>query len=69
MQSIALRAHFDGEQILLDEPYELEPNTRLIVTVLSSEIANDEREGWYSLSQQPPNAPIEPHITRAPSQR
>lgn len=28
-------AHFDGERILLDEPVELEPNTKLTVTVLS----------------------------------
>ncbi len=52
MQSVALRAHFDGQQILLDEPYPLEPNTRLIVTVLSDQISHDERQGWYQLSQQ-----------------
>jgi len=28
-------AHFDGERILLDEPVELEPNSKLTVTVLS----------------------------------
>jgi len=52
MQSVALRAHFDGKQILLDEPYPLEPNTRLIVTVLSDQTTNDERKSWYQLSQQ-----------------
>jgi len=40
-QTISLAAHFDGKQILLDEPFELEPNVKLIVTVLP-----DEREDW-----------------------
>ncbi len=31
-QTIA--AHFDGKHILLDEAVELEPNTKLLVTVL-----------------------------------
>ena len=42
-------AHFDGEHILLDEPVELEPNTRLLVTVLPKDI---EREEWLELSRQ-----------------
>ena len=33
----SIPAHFDGERILLHEPVEMEPNTRLIVTVLSEE--------------------------------
>ena len=28
-----LPAHFDGERIHLDEPFDLEPNTKLIVTI------------------------------------
>lgn len=43
-QTIA--AHFDGQQILLDEAVELEPNTRLLVTVLPKDI--DEEE-WRNL--------------------
>ena len=40
-------AHFDGQHILLDEPVELEPNTKLLVTVLPKEVeAND----WRQLS-------------------
>lgn len=42
MQTITLRAHFDGRQILLDEPYELEPNTKLIVSVVYT--SNKERD-------------------------
>lgn len=34
MNAITLPAHFDGSQIQLDEPFEMEPDTKLIVTVL-----------------------------------
>ena len=34
MPTIALQAHFDGRRIVLDEPFELIPDTPLIVTVL-----------------------------------
>jgi len=48
MNNVSIRAHFDGKRILLDEPVELEPNTQLIVTVLSN---NDlERESWLHVS-------------------
>ena len=49
MEARTLRAHFDGNQILLDEPFELEPNTELLVTVLPK--ALDEEGGdWAELS-------------------
>lgn len=48
MQIVTLQAHFDGRQILLDEPYELEPNTKLVVSVI--EMQNDEREDWTRFS-------------------
>lgn len=50
METISLPAHFDGEQILLDEPFELEPNVKLIVTVLSKD--ENERENWRFLAKQ-----------------
>ncbi|MDT5120855.1 MAG: hypothetical protein QOC96_337 [Acidobacteriota bacterium] len=49
METKTLRAHFDGEQILLDEPYKLEPNTKLIITVLP-ETLEEERDDWARLS-------------------
>jgi hypothetical protein len=49
MESKTLRAHFDGSQILLDEPYELEPNVELIVTVLPKS-SDEEREDWTRLA-------------------
>ena len=44
-QTIA--AHFDGKHILLDEAVELEPNTKLLVTVLPKD---EESEQWRALS-------------------
>ncbi len=34
MEIITLQAHFDGKQILLDEPYQLAPNTKLVISVI-----------------------------------
>jgi hypothetical protein len=48
MDSISVPAHFDGERILLDEPIELAPNTRLIVTILPN--SDEEHEAWLQLS-------------------
>lgn len=47
MATVSLRAHFDGKQILLDEPYQLEPNAKLMVTVLSPD---EERDQWGRLA-------------------
>ena len=46
--SQTIPAHFDGKHILLDEPVELEPNTKLLVTVLPKDIERDE---WLRLSR------------------
>ena len=48
MNTISIPAHFDGERILLDEPFELEPNTKLIVTVLPKRDTED--ESWHRVS-------------------
>jgi hypothetical protein len=49
METVTLRAHFDGEQIRLDEPFELEPNTELIITVVPR-AADEERAAWTRLA-------------------
>lgn len=49
METKTLRAHFDGNQILLDEPFELEPDAELIVTVLPK-TSDAERDDWAQLS-------------------
>ena len=36
MENISLRAHYDGTQILLDDPVELQPNTKLLITVIQA---------------------------------
>lgn len=45
--SQTIPAHFDGQQILLDEAVELEPNTKLLVTILPKDADLD---AWRSLS-------------------
>jgi len=51
MATITLRAHFDGERIRLDEPFELKLNTQLLVTVLPGK-TDEEYEDWALLSVQ-----------------
>jgi hypothetical protein len=49
MPAITLKAHFDGEHILLDEPFELAPNTPLMVMVLPATDRLDASE-WSQIS-------------------
>lgn len=42
MEAVTLPAHFDGDRILLDEPFDLEPDTNLIVTVLPKQGGEDD---------------------------
>ncbi|MCT7982758.1 hypothetical protein NG796_05560 [Laspinema sp. A4] len=48
LKIVSLSVHFDGQSIQLDEPYPIEPNTKLIVTLVSKQIS--EQETWFSLS-------------------
>lgn len=48
METIVLRAHYDGERIQLDDPIELQPNTRLLVTIIPEPDA--ELMTWLRLS-------------------
>lgn len=50
MSVITVRAHFDGDKIVLDEPFELEPDTRLIVTILPKQEADTDRDDWGNLA-------------------
>ncbi|MBF0274240.1 MAG: hypothetical protein HQK84_03300 [Nitrospinae bacterium] len=45
-----LTAHFDGKKIVLDEPFSMKPDTKLIVTVMDQAFDN-EREAWLHESQ------------------
>ncbi len=51
MDRMSIPAHFDGHQIILDEPVELELNARLIVTVLPDQQAA-EHSAWAHVSKQ-----------------
>jgi len=52
MPSVILKAHYDGEHIVLDEPFELSPNAPLTVIVLSTAALepDSERAEWAALS-------------------
>ncbi len=46
-----LRAHYDGKQVRLDEPCDLEPNTDLLVIVLNDQNRGEtDREDWARFS-------------------
>jgi hypothetical protein len=51
MPTVSLRAHYDGERIQLDEPFDLPPDVPLLVTVLVPEADND-REAWIATGRQ-----------------
>lgn len=48
MPTIALKAHFDGDRIVLDEPFDLPPHSPLIITLLPG--ADTERADWEALA-------------------
>ena len=56
MMTVTLRAHYDGEHIVLDEPFEIPANAPLTVTVLAPDPSEhdrqQERASWAALSAQ-----------------
>jgi len=49
MSAVTLKAHYNGEQIVLDEPCDLAANTPLMITVLTPELQR-ERDAWDRLA-------------------
>ena len=47
---ITLPAHFDGKSIILDTPFELQPQDKLLVTILKSKSESNERDELVALS-------------------
>ena len=47
---ITLPAHFDGNSVVLDTPFRLQSNDKLLVTVLQSGNEGDEKNGWITSS-------------------
>jgi hypothetical protein len=50
MPVISLKAHYDGQAIHLDEPFDLPEGAQLIVTVLDEPSPRNERAAWLDLS-------------------
>lgn len=50
MPTMALRAHYDGKHIVLDEDFTLTPNTQLMVTILPFQPIDQERMSWMQFS-------------------
>jgi hypothetical protein len=46
MPLVSLQAHFDGKQIVLDEPYELPVNAGLVITLLPEESTEITEAAW-----------------------
>ena len=49
MPAVTLKAHFNGKQIVLDEPFDLPPDSRLMVTVLPKDGSSEDAQ-WHSLA-------------------
>ena len=60
MQTIFVSGHFDGERILLDEPFAMEPNTKLLIAVLPD--TDDERNAWLRASAERLMATMSPNM-------
>ena len=54
MQCVILKAHYDGKQIVLDDPFELPANTPLAITVLDPLAleSKTERAAWAAFGAQ-----------------
>lgn len=48
MPAVTLKAHYNGKQIVLDEPFDLPPDAALMVTVLPTD-DSDEAAQWHRL--------------------
>lgn len=49
MKPITLRAHFDGERIQLDEPFDLQAGAPVMVLVQSDSKTDPDRGDWQML--------------------
>jgi len=54
MPNVVLRAHYDGERIVLDEPFDIPTDSPLMVTVLPAQgdQLSPERKEWTALAAQ-----------------
>jgi hypothetical protein len=50
MPAYTFKAHWDGQAVRLDEPFEIPPNSPLLVTVLSSATTDSLRQEWLAMT-------------------
>jgi hypothetical protein len=50
MKTVTYTGRYDGSVVSLDEPAEIPPNTRVLVTVLPAHEASGEMQEWQRLS-------------------
>jgi len=51
MPILTLKAHYDGDRIVLDEPFDLPPGAPLMVTIIPAQSdQSGEHAGWRDLS-------------------
>ena len=50
METITLHGHYDGSQIQIDDPFEMPPNTKVLITIVPNEDA--ELTAWHHFSTQ-----------------
>ena len=50
MPSVTLRAHFNGDRVVLDEPAELKRDAKLLVTILPDDDAEGSSE-WFRMTE------------------
>ena len=50
MENITLHGHYDGSQIQIDDPFDLQPNTKLLITIIPP--ADAENMAWLNFSAQ-----------------
>lgn len=64
METLTLKAHFNGTHVVFDEPAELKPNAKLLVRVLpDGGLDPESEEGSIST----PSISIQPSATMSPS--
>lgn len=50
METITLHGHYDGSQIQIDDPFDIQPNTKVLITIVSTDDA--EKMAWHNFSTQ-----------------
>ncbi|MGE3800702.1 MAG: hypothetical protein AB7H80_06745 [Candidatus Kapaibacterium sp.] len=52
MNVTTIPAHFDGTKIVLDEPYTLEKDMRLLVAIVVENSGEEEASDWFRASRE-----------------